>query len=169
MRTLHGRGRLLVACLLLTAVAGCMSDGPQIDLDAAPVTTTEPERETPMVEAVVGQSVTTASGNTVSVLQFVGSAPGATGDSLASAEVEACARADLDQAVAVIPEQFVLQLSDERVLLPLPEGSAEPVLRRSVLEGSDCARGWVSYDVPSDDEPSAVVLAGSSVVRWRIR
>ena len=45
-------------------------------------------------------------------------------------------------------------------------GPREPALAEASLEPDECVRGWVSFEVPTNERPVNVVFSGSSVVRW---
>lgn len=115
----------------------------------------------------VGDVVFTATGNTVTLhgieadVATPASAP-PPGSTVLAVDVETCAKAGATQ---VGPQLFRLELDDRSSQEAVDAGRLPALLPAPVAKGN-CARGWVSFDVPGGRAPSLLVFTGSSVIRW---
>ena len=127
-------------------------------------------------DAAMGQTITTAQGNTVTVHAYVPAAAYAeAGIAIAAVDVEACAAAHPATTTGGVvvkagtsPSFFRLQLSDGSVVEAMPQGTKQPALGQEVLAPGSCKRAWVSFRVPESKTGAYVVLQSLSSVRWRI-
>ena len=110
----------------------------------------------------VGEAVVTASGNTITLHGIEPRTP----DGRYAADVEACTGATSARIEASL---FTIELGNGSALVPVGDGSGrQPVLTTTDLQPGACGRGWVSYQLPQDQAPVALVFRGSSVIRWSL-
>ncbi len=120
----------------------------------------------------VGDTVKTSAGNTVRVISYETPATGLNrfvkpkdGMTLAAIDVELCAGVvPTSGSSGVNPYDFELQMPDNTRLRP--SFGKEPALHDTQLVANDCARGWVTFDVPLASKPSSVNYRGSSLIKW---
>ena len=117
----------------------------------------------------LGQEATTRDGNKVRVLTYQQPVPAAlleadAGKEFAAVEAEICAGGRA--APRVTPDSFKVELPDGTRRGRSYFGPKEPVLADAKLASGECARGWVSFEVPEGERPAYVVFQGSTMVRW---
>ena len=144
----------------------------QKTIGSIPTTTTSSASVQVPLDSTVGQSVTTATGNVITVYSF--QSPVAFADAgfvVAAADIGACAAASPPRPgatqAAVSPKLFRVELADG-TLQPSAPAVKQPALPDQVLAPGACARGWVSFRLPEQIRASFVVLRSLSAVRWRI-
>lgn len=160
------RLRRVVAVVLGTLVlaAACVAEGPDIeisDLAAGAGTST-----TVQLDSTVGRTVRTPSGNDVVAKQVVGASDGS---GRIAVEFEACANPSATKSAGVNPTHVALELSDGRLALTRGSPLRTPALTAQEVRPGECASGWIGYLLPDDVTAIAVVLRGSSLVRWAIQ
>lgn len=117
----------------------------------------------------IGDDGTTRDGNTVRVLTYQQPVAGTVleagaGDEFAAVEAEICA--GRRAAPRVSPDSFKVELSDGSRRGRSYFGPKEPELADTSLPSGQCARGWISFEVPEGKRPAFVVFQGSTVLRW---
>ena len=125
----------------------------------------------PHTAASVGQTVTTANGNSVEVVRYAAAfgPQGATRSTVTAAvDVKACASADGDGA-QIVPTEFLLLFHDG-LLRPVARAGdgTHPALRAGALPAGRCTRGWVFYRRPRHNDSIGVILSASTVVLWKL-
>ena len=93
----------------------------------------------------LGQKITTASGNIVTVYSISYLNPA----SPVSADVEVCAG---DQATFAFPSYFQVRFADGGALGPYGSRK-QPTFERTQLEPHKCVRGWLDYAVTTTQKP----------------
>lgn len=93
----------------------------------------------------LGQKVTTAGGNTVTVYSISYPNPA----SPVSADVEVCAGAN---ATFAFPSYFQVRFADGGALGPYGSRK-QPTFERTRLEPKQCVRGWLDYAVTTAQKP----------------
>ena len=88
------------------------------------------------------------------------------GDDYFAAHVEGCA-APTESAVLFKPEYFGVQLADRTVHDAGP-GMKKPDLRGGPIPAGRCLDGWVTFAIPKDQNPVAVVYDGSEQIHWAL-
>ncbi len=131
---------------------------------------------TPQSEFVVGDTVVTATGNKLTVYeylpdvqsknQFIKPDPGM---SYVAFDVEGCSNVEV---ASINPFDFRLQMPDNSRLQPTVS-VREPALHSTNIVRGDCVRGWVTFEVPADQTPKTVNYETSSggraaVIKWAI-
>jgi hypothetical protein len=165
--------RLLVPLVAIFALAGCSSDTPK----SAPAPATAPTTVVgPLVGTFpVGQKATLPGGDTVQVFaysanitpsnQFSKARPGA---AFATVDAEACSGPSPTPGGLLNPFFFHLEVPGS-ASIPAGIPVKDPALNVTGLAPGACSRGFVTFEVPTDKSPSAVVYGipvGS--VRWSI-
>lgn len=167
---------ILLAVLALAACSTKASTGSLAPSSAAPSNTKASAAPAPSPPAFkVGDRVKTAAGNFATLHAFdpavkstsvFGSpSPGVT---LVAADVELCAG---PTAASYNPLYFKLRMADNTSADPDLMGQRAPSLSSGDLPANQCARGWVTFDVPAGATPAALLLAsltGGSVVTWSL-
>lgn len=161
--------------LALVVGAGCIDSDVEVVSTAdtgdrppsggeAPATTAGARLEV----VAIGDEVTTAEGNEVTVHRFdyPVEVPGEDVE-LGVAEAEACAP-EGGEGASVGPQAFRLQLDDDSRRHPVPVQVREPALTPQRIEPGGCARGWVAFPVGAGETPESVVPLASTVVEWTI-
>lgn len=164
---------VVVSALVIT---GCNSVnnqpvGTEKAQDGSPPATTvktkevqKKEKEKTNTSVKVGETATFADSSTLTVHSLEASSsqnqfhqPKA-GNRLVSADVEGCAGPK--RQAAMNPFFFQIQLSDNtRADAGATFGGAEPELNHVDLLDSDCARGWVTFEIPSDKSPTYITFS----------
>jgi len=118
----------------------------------------------------LGTRVDTAQGNVVvytyeSPVSPAGATP-APGDVFADIDAEGCAGANAGPNTGIGPQAFYLQIGQSAYH---PVGtSKEPALRPTRLAAGQCARGWVTFEIPDGAKPQYAIFNSSKVVAWQI-
>lgn len=163
--------RWIVLLVVVTPVAACGSSGSAgttaTPTTPAPTTTAETTPTTPSSHKV-GDVVDTGEGLKVTLHGWKLPAPGhgaydtpPAGSKYGAADVEACAES---KAGSINPFDFTLQMADNR-RIEHGIGGPEPALHHTELPPGDCARGYVTFDVPDAGTPAYLVFSGGSIVR----
>jgi hypothetical protein len=108
----------------------------------------------------VGEAVSTANGNTVTLRSVD---PSGAGTARYGADVEICA----NQAARVSPSQFTLELANGSAVPSVGDGK-QPALAVSDVAAGSCSNGWVTFQLPPDQPAVTLVFRGSSVIRWSL-
>lgn len=133
-------------------------------------TTTPGTAPTTATVAKLGTRVDTVQGNViVYAYENPVSSPGATprpGNVFADIDAEGCAGADAGPNAGVGPQAFRLQVGQSAYY---PVGtSKEPALRATKLAAGQCARGWVTFELPQGAKPQYALFEGSKVAAWQL-
>jgi hypothetical protein len=117
----------------------------------------------------IGENGTTRDGNTIRVLSYQQPVAGTVleagaGQEFAAVEAEVCA--GRRSVPRVSPDSFKVELTDGSRRGRIYFGPKEPQLADTSLPTGQCARGWISFEVPEGKRPAFVVFQGSSVIRW---
>lgn len=114
----------------------------------------------------LGEAVTTASGNVVTVERIDDGVEVEGSDLLlVSARVEICAGDDGDGAT-VNPEVF-RAVVEEGYRRPAPSRRTTP-LEAGEIEAGECVGGWVGFPVRPGEDVEGIVLLASTVVEWSV-
>lgn len=175
-------GRLLIAVACAAGVTACGVD-PSATVAVQPragaTSTTAQRPETTgttlvvdgIIVADVGTAVTTRSGNVVTVHEVEwpldAERPPSADMRYAAADVEACA-GDTANRSGIQAAFFHLETSDNTAW-PAVAAVREPALPETRLAAGRCARGWVTFLVPTDSDPILVGMQTSTVAAWRVR
>jgi hypothetical protein len=87
---------------------------------------------------------------------------------LVAADVEMCAGPG---TASYNPLYFKLRMADNTSADPDLMGQRSPSLSSGDLPANQCARGWVTFDVPAGATPAALLLSsltGSGAVTWAL-
>lgn len=170
------RRRRLIGLLVSAATfTACTSGTATVDQDvaarpatssSAAVTTTTDPGPAPLL---IGEGAPTRDGNVVKVVTYHQPVPAGAiepdpGMEYGAIEVEICA--GRRGAPRVTPDGFSVELPDGTRRGRSRFGPREPALAEASLGPGECVRGWVSFEVPTNERPVHVVFSGSSVVRW---
>ncbi len=155
-----------------TAGAGAPGATTTAAVGATGTTPTTTSATTPAQASVtkLGSRVDTAQGNvTVYAYEAPVSPPGATpqpGNVFADIDAEGCAGPSAGPNTGIGPQFFYLQLGQSAYH---PVGtSKEPALRATKLAPGQCARGWVTFEIPQGAKPQYAIFNSSKVIAWQI-
>ena len=161
----HGTAAARVACIALVALCvGCAKSSSSNLPPSSPSPTASVQEQ--IVQ--MGQQVTTAAGNRVTVLSYVAPVTGSAGSGMmfAAADVRACAGPHTT-AGRVSRSQFAAETPDQTGWAAVAPVKM-PALESMVLRPNRCVRGWVTFKVPQSPKAQYVVLLSGNVVKWRI-
>jgi hypothetical protein len=147
-----------------------------IAVPVAACTATEPVKTVPSslpprAATFIGDEITTAHGNRVTVERYlarVNGTPATPGHVVAAIKVRTCASSAASAPVSVRRGVFYLLLHSGLVRPVARETIKSPLIDQSLNPG-DCTEGWISYQRPTASAPIGVVLSGSTVALWKIR
>ena len=133
-------------------------------------TTTAAARPSQASVVKLGDRVDTAQGN-VNVYAYEDpvSPPGATphpGNVFADIDAEGCAGPNAGPNTGIGPQFFYLQV-DQSAYHPVGT-SKEPALRATRLAPGQCARGWVTFELPQGAKPQYAIFNSSKVIAWQL-
>lgn len=166
----------LVEPTVTSALAGISSTGSPADASETPAATEAPETPTARPVFAIGDTVETESGITVTLHAVDGDLTHefftpAAGRTYFAVDVEGCADAGKTELVAINPFFFEIQMADN-TRYQGGIGIAEPALNHADLVAGDCARGWITYEVPVDGQLGtlnfAPMLSGTSI-KWALQ
>lgn len=156
-----------VVGLAALGLAACGSDG-------AASTVPTPTATVPTTGTVVpmGMAVDTSKGSVTVHTLDVPAGPGDEGtpfpgDVFAAADVEACAGSKADSTTGITPTAFHLEIG-HFTAHPATAAAKEPALATTPLKAGQCARGWITFEVPQGAKVAYVIFTGSKVVAWRV-
>jgi hypothetical protein len=119
----------------------------------------------------MGQQVTTAAGNRVTIFSYVAPVTGArspgTGMIFSAADVKACAGPHPSAATGVVRAQFAVETPGQTGWASV-DPVKKPALKDTVLKANQCVRGWITFRVPPTPKAQYVVLVSTTIVKWRI-
>lgn len=81
-------------------------------------------------------------------------------------EQPGCAGPNAGPNTGIGPQAFYLQIG-QAAYHPI-SASKEPALRATKLAAGQCARGWVTFEIPEGAKPQYVIFNSSKVVAWQI-
>ena len=118
-------------------------------------------------EVALGTPVSTNAGNTVTVHAFerLDAKASSARSAVVAADIEACA--SQSSATAVTRSLFIVETADKKTW-PSVKDVKTPALSASLIPPNQCARGWVTFDIPKKSAPQFVVLNSSTVAKWRV-
>ena len=164
----RGTGQTIVACVALVAL--CVGCAKSASSNLPPST---PSPTASLQEQIVGmgQQVTTAAGNRVTIFSYVapvtgGRSPGA-GMMFSAAEVKACAGPHPSADTGVVRAQFAVETPGQTGWASV-DPVKKPALKDTVLKANQCVRGWITFRVPPTPKAQYVVLVSTTIVKWRI-
>jgi hypothetical protein len=154
---------LAVAALIVT-IAACSSDN-----TGAGTPYSSPSASLKLQVYRLGQRAATAKGNAV-VLAYDASVPATSaaqpqsGMKFVAIDVEGCAGSNADETTGIDPGLFYL-LYQAEPSYPIDPGVKEPSLHKTVLAPGRCARGWITFEIPTTATSKYVYLktAGARV------
>jgi len=169
-------GLLLMACGSLdqgkVTTPGTASTRADAGMGATPVT------QSSVTTHPIGTELTTSAGNTLklhgvdsnvtSSNQFIQPAPG---KKYFAVDMGGCASRANTGATSLNMFSFTLQMPDD-TRLPPTIAAREPGLGAVELVPGDCARGWVTFEVPLTQQPVVLnytSIGGSTVLKWSLR
>lgn len=135
---------------------------PGADPGSAPDRTAAPQA-TP---SVAGKSIQTVDGNTLTVYSAESPAEpnrevviaAEEGMQLAAVDAEFCVREDFGASGTVSENQFRVELENEKRVgfWDTPDYVKDPRFATQTVEPGDCGRGWITFQVPKDQEITKV-------------
>jgi hypothetical protein len=156
---------IILAAVLIAALGGCASD------------TSGTGRPNPSTSKSVqltiyrlGAKAKTTKGS-VTIHGYDGAVPPsnnvvpASGNRFVAIDVEGCAGAEADQDTGIEPLLFYLQLKSQPIY-PIDQIVKEPALHKTALAPGRCARGWVTFQVPSESKPEYAFFRSLSRIAW---
>ncbi len=149
-----------------TGAASTTASGGAATTPTTTTATTPPEASV----AKLGDRVDTAQGNvTVYAYENPAVPPGATphpGNVFADIDAEGCAGPSAGPNTGIGPQFFYLQIGQSAYH---PVGTAkEPALRATKLASGQCARGWVTFEIPQGAKPQYAIFNSSKVIAWQL-
>lgn len=168
-----------LAALGIVAVVttGCNAAGKVSTGSLAPSTVASPAASAPTAPKTfaIGDKVETPLGNFVTLYgvqpnvpppdSFSAPSPGTT---LYAVDVQACAGPN---AASYNELYFALQMADNTKADADLLGQKSPRLGSGVLAPGQCARGWVTFDVPTGAVPTQLILnplGSTTVITWKV-
>jgi hypothetical protein len=119
----------------------------------------------------MGMRVDTTKGHVV-VYSYIPLAAGpsgpspAPGDTFGAADIEACAGPTADANTGISTARFHLQIGKFTLRASAP--AKQPALVDAVLAPNQCARGWLTFELPQGTKPGFIVFQSTKVIGWRI-
>jgi hypothetical protein len=172
-RRARARALATVVGLLLAggALGACGDEGTDripaaASLSLGPVPTTSTTLPVAPASSIpvyaIGEQVPTAGGNLLEVVSY----DPAVGGGRVAAEVDGCSSPTAPARLG--SDTFYLELADGAEIASVG-GGKQPELISIDLKPNTCARGWVTFELPTNGIPAYVVFRGSSIVRWSVR
>jgi len=164
-RTLTG-ARALAALIALTAAFAACATSTSGTGRPSPSTSKSVE----LTIYRLGAKANTTKG-TVTIHAYDGSVPPsnnvvpASGDRFVAIDVEGCAGTNADQNTGIEPLLFYVQLRGQPIY-PIDQVVKEPALHKTALAPGRCARGWVTFQVPSESKPQYAFFRSLSRIAW---
>lgn len=162
-----GRRRLAMLALLVALPILCTSCA-KSQGGVTPPTASASLQETIVA---IGQRATTRAGNLVTVFSYASPVQGArapaAGMIFSAADIQACAGPHASVGTVVSRSQFALETPDQTGWASV-DAVKTPALQQTSLNKGQCARGWITFQLPVDKKPQYVVLISSNIVKWKI-
>jgi hypothetical protein len=89
------------------------------------------------------------------------------GNRFVAFDVEGCAGPNADARTGIQPELFYLQV-DQLSYHPVVPGVRQPALHQTALAPGGCARGWVTFQVPTGSKPRYIFFRSSPRAVWQL-
>ena len=156
-----------LAALAIGLLSGCGSDS------GSTATPTPAASSTPATGEIVpmGMSVDTTKGHVVvysytPLTAVAGGPTPAPGDTFGAADIEACAGPNADANTGISTVRFHLQIGKFTLRPTTP--IKQPALVDAVLAPNQCARGWLTFELPQGSKPGFIIFQSTKVIGWRI-
>jgi hypothetical protein len=117
----------------------------------------------------VGATVRRPTGNTVAVLRYQGPFAGpSAGVRVVAAEIEGCANPNAVRSVRIATENFELEMAD-KTRRPVTDGTQRsPQYEGKALKPGNCEKGWLHFEIRSDEKPAFVLYDVKPPIRWKV-
>jgi hypothetical protein len=80
-------------------------------------------------------------------------------------DVEGCAGKNADENTGIEPILFYLQI-EAQPYYPVDQVVREPALHNTVLAPGRCARGWITFQIPSGGKPQYALFRSAARIAW---
>ncbi|MGH9023417.1 MAG: hypothetical protein ACRDV9_10025 [Acidimicrobiia bacterium] len=120
----------------------------------------------------IGQRVDVGEGGSITVHALQLSAPGVksaranAGNRFVAVDAEGCT-GPKEVGLSFAPDYFELEIPGQANMAPAGDVK-RPAFVASVLSFGQCARGWITYEVPRAITPRSVVYEGARTIRWEV-
>lgn len=167
-------GLLSLFAVIMFALYGCA--GKEADRRTESAASRSGSSTTPSAPEVspplVGQRVDVGEGGSIAVHALQLNVPGvksvrpSAGSRFVAVDAEGCT-GPKEVGLSFAPDYFKLELPGQGSVAPAADVK-RPAFVASVLSFGQCARGWITYEVPRATSPRSVVYEGAQTMRWVI-